>query len=115
VDDDPSVLEMMTRLSRAIGLTPVGVDSGEAALKLLETDPHWLVVIMDQTMPGLSGTDTLRRLRENHPDLPVLLVSGQSDAALDEMTFGGPTLFLPKPFTLRQLRHSLSSLLQRNG
>ena len=60
------------------------------------------LVILDRHMPGLSDTQTLAKLRESRPGLPVVLASGSPDAQLEAQAarLGGVT-FLAKPYRLR--------------
>jgi DNA-binding response OmpR family regulator len=63
-------------------------------------------------MPGLSGEQTLRRLHERHPHLPVVMVSGNSELDLrgDLSALGARTL-LQKPFTFKVLSERLRAVL----
>jgi CheY-like chemotaxis protein len=69
------------------------------------------VIISDVRMPGSSGLDVLRKLRRARRAIPFLVITADSDpmirAAAAELRAG----FLPKPFTMAQLRHAVSELL----
>jgi DNA-binding NtrC family response regulator len=80
VDDDPTVLLLLHGI-----LTQAGVDvdqsqNVESALVLLGQMAYSLL-ITDLQLPDASGLDLLRKLRETHPALPVVLISGALDAA----------------------------------
>ena len=73
---------------------------------LLETDADSIdVLITDVVMPGLDGPSMIRKVRESHPDMKVVFISGYTEDSfrkrLDEDA--GDIHFLPKPFTLQQL------------
>jgi FixJ family two-component response regulator len=75
VDDDPAVGKGLERLMRAAGLRPVVFSSGEDLLAVLRDDRP-CCVLLDITMPGLSGLDVLGRAE---PDLPVIAISARDD------------------------------------
>jgi len=65
-----------------IGLQVIWARDGKAALAIFERDPTIEMVMSDIVMPGgMSGLDLGRAVRENHPDLPVLLTTGYSQYA----------------------------------
>jgi len=68
--------------------------------------------VLDSTMPGLDGAETLRRLRTMHTSLPVLLCSGYSKHDLVALLDADPHVrFLSKPFRRRDLSEALRALL----
>ena len=80
VDDEHSVGEFMRELLDAWGLTATVVNQGAAALELVREAPaRFDLVITDQSMPKMTGTELARRLREVRPDLPVILYTGYGD------------------------------------
>jgi CheY-like chemotaxis protein len=72
------------------------------------------IVITDQTMPGLTGTELARQLMSVRPDIPIILYSGFAegidDAALRQ---GGIREFFRKPVDTDRLRQTLARLLNR--
>ncbi len=109
VDDDDAVRRIGSLMLEGLGVKVVSVASGEDALRVLDGGIHDLrCVILDLMMPGLSGTDTLRAIREKNQNLPVLIVTGygESDAndLLGELSATG---ILVKPFTSEQLEAAL--------
>jgi FixJ family two-component response regulator len=66
------------------------------------------ILVTDQLMPGLSGTDLAVRLRERQPDLPVLIVSGYAD--LDSLSPSFP--HLSKPFRQAELAAALETMAE---
>jgi len=82
VEDDLEVAQATTELLQDIGLQVIWARDGKAALAIFERDPTIEMVMSDIVMPGgMSGLDLGRALRENHPDLPVLLTTGYSQYA----------------------------------
>jgi CheY-like chemotaxis protein len=108
VDDEPLV-----RLATADALADEGfavaeAASGEDALALLEADPAFDCVVTDYLMPGLNGVDLARRLRERHPRLPVMLLSGYAE--LD--AFGSELPYLAKPCLTEALARMIGELIE---
>ena len=113
VDDDAAILRSLGRGLRLNGYSVTLADSGEAALAQLTAAPAD-VVVLDVSMPGISGTEVCRRLRAAGDDTPVLMLS-----ALDEVKDrvaglqAGADDYLVKPFALQELLLRLQALLRR--
>ena len=112
VDDDPDVRWIIAQDLREIGYSVKEADSGRAALAILEQDAPCDLMVLDLTMPGLSGLDTLRLARRRRPDLKVLLASGYADMSRFEGNLGQDVL-LKKPFKLETLAEAVRMALQR--
>lgn len=98
-DDDEMVRRSLARLLEQAGYTVVQVASGLEAVSRIREDPSRIdVVIVDQTMPALSGEEVQAQVRSLRPDLPVVILSG----APPEPTRGGPVV-LGKPIDRRTL------------
>ena len=87
--------------------TVVATAAEEAAT--LARDHAIDLLVTDLQMPGMSGLDLARRLRERHVDLPVVLMPGWSGATTLESA--QPFVFLYKPFRLQGLLEAIGSLL----
>lgn len=111
VEDNPLVLMATVEGLTQEGFTVETADHGVAALKLLETDQAFDIVVSDVVMPyGVSGIDLARRIRERWPHLRVLLASGYSPESL--ATMGADTAaVLAKPFTPDQLAARIRAIL----
>lgn len=106
VEDEDAVRMFGARALRNKGYNVVEAASGEEALEILKTDAESIdVLITDVVMPGLDGPAMIRKVREIHPDMRVVFISGYTEDSfrkrLDEDS--GEIHFLPKPFTLQQL------------
>lgn len=87
VDDDPDVREVLADYLRHKGYQVLEVESGEEALGQLPTfRPD--VVLLDISMPGLSGMETLRRIKAAPQPTCVVMVSGQDDANMARQALG---------------------------
>jgi DNA-binding NtrC family response regulator len=107
VDDDPGQQSLLDSFLRSQGFQTVVADSGEMALEILRTSPVDMM-ISDVRMPGLSGLETLRRARQAHATLPVLLVTAYTDIrdAVGAMRDGAVN-YLGKPIDLDELLESV--------
>jgi len=111
VDDDAGQRSLLDSFLRSQGFNTTTADSGEAALKALQTQPFDMM-ISDVRMPGISGLETLRRARQEHAVLPVLLVTAYADIreAVGAMRDGAVN-YLTKPIDLDALLASVQSAL----
>jgi DNA-binding NtrC family response regulator len=112
VDDDSGQRSLLDSFLRSQGFDTVLADSGERALELLRAG-NVNMMISDVRMPGLSGLETLRRARQEHATLPVLLVTAYADIrdAVVAMRDGAVN-YLAKPIDLDEL---LDSVRQATG
>ena len=114
VDDEPTLVGLAQEMLKGLGYEPVGFSDPVAALEALrETPQRFAAVITDEVMPGLSGTRFTEALRQNAPQLPVLLVSGYGGALLASRAAGaGVTRVLAKPLQRAELARALAELLR---
>jgi DNA-binding NtrC family response regulator len=107
VDDDPGQRSLLNSFLHSQGFETALADSGEHALEILRTG-KFAMMISDVRMPGLSGLETLRRARQEHATLPVLLVTAFTDIrdAVAAMRDGAVN-YLPKPIDLDELLNSV--------
>src|SRR5262245_61951827 len=107
VDDDAGQRSLLDSFLRGQGFETVPVVSGEQALALLLQE-QFTMMISDVRMPGISGLETLRRARQAHSVLPVLLVTAYADIreAVGAMRDGAVN-YLPKPIDLDELLASV--------
>jgi PAS domain S-box-containing protein len=117
VDDEAVVRETASNMLRRVGLEPLPAASGQEAIDLLRQRGDAVsLVLLDMTMPGMSGAETLEELRRVRPDVKVLLSSGYSDVEV-ERHFGGKVVqgFLQKPYELSTLIERLRPIYDRQA
>ena len=87
--------------------------SGEEALELQEKK-HYDAIIADLMMPGISGLELLKKVRENRPDTMMIMITGYPSirTAVEAIRIGAFD-YLPKPFTPNDLRSIVSRALTR--
>ena len=113
IDDDPEIRYLLSTSLQLEGYSVEAVENGERALRRLVEKPRPSLMILDLVMPGLAGMETLRRLRELHRDLPVLVLSClNSPDAIVEAIQSGASDYLVKPFEDSKLKNCISRLLE---
>jgi CheY-like chemotaxis protein len=114
VDDEASVRRLANAALTRSGFRVVEAADGEEALARLDHEENIGVVVVDLTMPGLSGMELLSAIRKRSAELPVLLSSGYPDDFAPDGTFEkGVTAFLAKPYGAGQLNRGIADLLRR--
>ena len=105
VDDDDLIRSTVPAMLESIGHQVVALSGGVEALRRLQSGLDPDLVILDLSMPGMDGEETLERLRLLKPDVPVLLATGYRDERHERILgrFSGVEVIM-KPFTLTDLR-----------
>jgi len=113
VDDEERFRQNLQKMLRAHGLTVTAVGSGEQALAALAAQPYD-VMLLDMRMPGLSGLETLRAIRQDYPDTEVIALTGHAsvDTAAEIIRLGGFELLL-KPCPLEEIIAKIESAYER--
>lgn len=113
IDDEPAIREGVRRILEGESYTVETFGSGQAALERLKQEAFDLV-ITDLKMPGLSGMDVLRSIKEIHPDLPVIFITGYSsvDSAVEVMKLGAVD-YIAKPFTPDEMIKVIKTALEQ--
>jgi DNA-binding NtrC family response regulator len=111
VDDDRAVRDCCEAIVETMGITAVCAASAREGLALMERMPVD-IVLTDFRMPGLNGLEFLEALRNNNPDVFVVIMSGYGsiETAVEAMKRGAYD-FLSKPFKLSDLRQMLERIV----
>ncbi len=113
IDDDPGVREYLEVLVSRQGYRATAVPDGEQALACLaQVEPD--IVTLDVVLPGMDGLETLRRLKERLPEVPVVMLSGHGQARniVEAMRLGASD-FLRKPFEVEELEIAFQKALEK--
>lgn len=99
-DDEPVIRQLGTIALQGLGFEVLAAENGADALRILEEHGHEIqVLVLDMMMPIMDGKETLKTVRQNYPDLPVILMSGYSESDIIGRVSGvGNIGFLQKPF-----------------
>ena len=117
VDDEDMILQLTRRMLERDGYRVLTASSGSSALSLLgETSENIDLVLLDMTMPGMTGDQVLWELRRLGCTVPVLISSGYSlGGSIQELLGapGGADGFLPKPYSIQQLSAAVTTALEK--
>ncbi|NWJ42389.1 MAG: PAS domain S-box protein [Geothrix sp.] len=111
VDDDELIRESAGPLLEVIGHTVTDASAGARAIQLLESGLAVDLVILDMNMPGLSGAETLPRILNLRPGLPVIMATGYSDDEITPLLEGRPSVTsIRKPYSLKEIQLKILNL-----
>jgi response regulator RpfG family c-di-GMP phosphodiesterase len=111
VDDEPQICGLLTRILEREGYAVRAFTSGQEALDAARADPPDLVVT-DLMMPGMTGLELVRAVRETHPGVSAVLTTGYAsiDNVVDALR-SGVNDFVTKPFSVVEIRSVVSRVL----
>jgi excisionase family DNA binding protein len=112
VDDDIGMRQLMEDAVVGEGYEVVAVASGERALEELEKQ-HFDLIFLDLVLPGLSGVDVLRAIKERNQRTLVAVITGYGDdpIAMEAMSLG-PLFFIRKPFKMSDITEVLDAVMR---
>jgi two-component system response regulator RegX3 len=112
VDDEPALRDALAYTLRSEGYEVTALADGEAALGLVDANPPD-VVVLDLMLPGLSGVEVCRRLRDAG-DIPILMLTAR-DAEVDRVLGleAGADDYVTKPFSMAELVSRVRAILRR--
>jgi CheY-like chemotaxis protein len=112
VDDEPSICRMLTLSLTKAGFQAIARESGELALEYLRGGGACDLLISDQSMPDLTGSELIEQATRLRPDLATMLITGH-DLTSDVDRLGGQVTVLRKPFRQEVLLDQVKSLLNK--
>src|SRR5687767_10570253 len=114
VDDESGVRASLSGILADEGYAVDTVETGEACLTALETRRYDLI-LLDVWLPGIDGLETLTRLRETDPEVPVLVISGHGniETAVKAVRIGAQD-FVEKPLALEKTLIAVRNALARH-
>jgi YesN/AraC family two-component response regulator len=113
IDDETIVHESCNRILTEEGYTVDSAFTGQEGFAKMEEETYDLV-ITDLKMPGISGMEALKKIKEDNPNVGIIMITGYSTAetAVEAMKLGAFD-FLPKPFTPDELSAVVSKALEK--
>ncbi|OPL15967.1 MAG: hypothetical protein AVO39_06805 [delta proteobacterium MLS_D] len=116
VDDEEVVLEVNRELLESCGYRVIAASSGREALEIYSSSSEEIdLVLLDLIMPGMSGAETYRGLKEIESEVRVILLSGFSiEGGAMELLKEGCRAFVQKPFVLENLEKKIEEVLGEN-
>jgi PAS domain S-box-containing protein len=119
VEDEEGVREVVRRMLERLGFEVITAEDGIAALERLEAHQGaFAAVLLDLTMPRMTGQEALHEIRRLRPDVPMVLMSGYTEQEVASKLLdsaGGATGFLQKPFLPEDLTSVLRDVSQAVG
>jgi PAS domain S-box-containing protein len=114
VDDERALVALAEETLAGLGYEPVGFDSSVAALQAFRAEPQRFdLVLTDETMPDLTGTDLAREIRQLRPDTSIILMSGYSGTPLSERAQAAGVIdVLRKPLVRRDIAEPVARALR---
>ena len=115
VDDNPNMSVLLSDILEIFEYEGAQAEDGEEALTKLKSD-EFAMVFTDLRMPKMDGIDLLKAIKNQHPELPVVVITGYSlgetqNILLTERADG----FLNKPFKVNEIKDLLERLLNFSG
>jgi CheY-like chemotaxis protein len=113
VDDEEALVRLGEEMLAELGYEPVGFASSAAALAAFRAEPERFdLVLSDEAMPEMTGSELAREIRRLRPEIPIVLMTGYVTPALSARARDiGITEVLGKPLVARDIARSLSSAL----
>jgi PAS domain S-box-containing protein len=119
VEDEEGVREVVRRMLERLGFQVITAEDGIAALERLEAHQGAIAaVLLDLSMPRMTGQEALHEIRRLRPDVPMVLMSGYTEQEVASKlldSVGGATGFLQKPFLPEDLTSVLREVSQAVG
>ncbi len=115
VDDEPNILHSIQRqLRNRFALRTA--ESGDAALRILDTEGPFAVIVSDMRMPGMNGVELLSRVKDRYPETVRLMLTGNNDqeTAMEAVNNGQIFRFLTKPCPQATFITALSLALRQH-
>jgi len=113
-DDEPAVCRVAGRMLESLGFEALTAKDGREAVELFRAEADRIVAVMiDASMPELSGEEAFREIRSIREDARVVLCSGYAEEdAAEHLRDEGLAGFLHKPYRMTALRHKLREVLE---
>ena len=115
VEDDPSILRGLCDVLIFNGFAVRGIEDGTGGLEAILAEQYDLV-LLDVMLPGIDGFSICRKVREEKPAQPIIMITAKGSE--DDIVTGfqaGADDYVPKPFSLRELIVRVEAVLRRSG
>ena len=112
VEDEDSVRTFAVRALKKKGYEVIGCNSAENALDFIKDDKDFQMMITDMVMPGMNGAELAQTVKEQIPNIKIILASGYSEEiARRELAGSDEFAFIAKPFSLGDLTKKVFDVL----
>ena len=111
VDDEEMLVEIGKDMLQELGYNSLGATDSQTALELFKSAPNEFdLVITDNTMPGMTGTELATKMLAIRPDIPVILATGYSISEEEAEKFG-LSGFILKPYSMDLLEEKINQAI----
>ncbi len=111
VDDDPSALDLLCAYVDSFGFSCDRAADGKTAIQKLRAG-NFTIVLADIIMPRMDGMQLLRHIREHHPHIGVIMITGGQSFSYTGVIKAGASDFITKPFSADELEAKLNRLVR---
>lgn len=113
VDDEEDFVKNLSQRLELRGLNVTEATRGIDAINYADNE-NFDAIILDLAMPGMDGIETLKRIRANHPDAEIIMLTGHASvqSSVEAMKLGAED-YLEKPVNLKELLDRISEAKQR--
>jgi len=118
VDDDEMVMDIGNQFLKRMGYTVLTASSGQKALDLFKQSPNHIdCLLLDFTMPGMDGLETMQEIKKIRPDVRIIISSGYTRQQIEDRfaRIGPPDDFIQKPFEMKTLQEKLDRVISKPG
>ena len=110
VDDDPQLQQLFKQFLKKAGFSRIVVGTGAEAISYAEKQSFDLV-FLDLKLPDVSGDELYVKLKDLHPDMPIVIITGYPDSdILSKILAIGPVTVIQKPIEFEQLNKTVKVL-----
>ena len=117
VDDEAMVLDIGSQFLERLGYRVKKAASGREALEVLNSDPdHIDCLLLDYTMPGMDGLETMQQVRAIRPEAKIIISSGYTRQQIEDRfaNIVPPDGFIHKPFEMKALQEILQEVISED-
>ena len=113
VDDDQIILDVLARRTVSFGFDVSISSDGKEAVEKLQEDSNFKVVLTDIKMPRMDGIELVKYIRQNHPEIKVIVMTGFRDEYSEEDVLkAGAVDYIEKPFLKDELQEKLLKVIK---
>lgn len=110
VDDQPGIRLLLEELFKKENYQTTSAQNGGEALQFIADDEPDCV-LLDMKMPGIDGIEVLKRIKEDKPNIPVIMMTAYGELELTEKALGlGAEKYFTKPFDIFEVRDAVNTL-----
>ena len=114
VDDEAPVRDLARAVLERYGYSVLTAENGQAAVALFRRNADTIAaVLLDLTMPVMSGGEAFRLMSEIRPDIPIVISSGYGESAVRDQFTSALAGVIRKPYTVSELREKIAAVLRR--